>query len=71
MDGYYLYWFFTPFSESRILRCVDSTHTVKTARYQGSDVLVCGEFSFDANQEKMYLTVTADGRIMEEKDYEG
>ena len=29
------------------------------------------EFSFDANQEKMYLTVTADGRIMEEKDYEG
>lgn len=47
MDGYYLYWFFTPFSESRILRCVDSTHTVKTARYQGSDVLVCGEFTFD------------------------
>lgn len=47
MDGYYLYWFFTPFSESRILRCVDSTHTVKTARYQGADVLVCGEFTFD------------------------
>ena len=47
MDGYYLYWFFTPFSESRILRCVDSTHMVKTARYQGSDVLVCGEFTFD------------------------
>ena len=47
MDGYYLYWFFTPFSESRILRCVDSTHTVKTARYQGSDVLGCGEFTFD------------------------
>ena len=47
MDGYYLYWFFTPFSESRILRCVDSTHTVKTARYQGSEVLVCGEFTFD------------------------
>ena len=47
MDGYYLYWFFTPFSESRILRCVDSTHTVKTARYQGSDVLVCGEVTFD------------------------
>ena len=47
MDGYYLYWFFTPFYESRILRCVDSTHTVKTARYQGSDVLVCGEFTFD------------------------
>ena len=47
MDGYYLYWFFTPFSESRILRCVDSTHAVKTARYQGSDVLVCGEFTFD------------------------
>lgn len=47
LDGYYLYWFYTPFSESRILRCIDSTHTVKTARYQGSDVLVCGNFHYD------------------------
>lgn len=47
MDGYYLYWFFTPFSESRLLRCVDSTHTLKTARYQGSDVLVCGNFHYE------------------------
>lgn len=29
-----------------------------------------GEFSFDANAEKMYLTVTVDGRIVEDKDYE-
>lgn len=47
MDGYYLYWFFTPFSESRLLRCVDSTHTLKTIRYQGSDVLVCGNFHYE------------------------
>ena len=47
MAGYYLYWFYTPFSQSRILRCIDSTHTVKTARYQGSDVLVCGNFHYD------------------------
>lgn len=28
-------------------------------------------FSFDANVEKIFLTVTADGRIFVEKDYEG
>ena len=32
--------------------------------------VVSGEFSFDANAEKMYLTVTLDGRIVEDKDYE-
>lgn len=34
-------------------------------------VVASGEFSFDANMEKMYLTVTADGRIREDKAYEG
>ena len=34
-------------------------------------IVASGEFSFDATAEKMYLTVTADGRIMEDKDYEG
>ena len=29
------------------------------------------EFSFDATAEKMYLTVTADGRIVEDNEYEG
>ena len=29
-----------------------------------------GEFSFDASMEKMYLTVTADNKIVEDKDYE-
>ena len=29
-------------------------------------VVVTGEFSFDANTEKLYLTVTADGRITED-----
>lgn len=33
-------------------------------------MVASGEFYFDANMEKMYLTVTADGRIMEDKDYE-
>lgn len=47
MEGYYLYWFYTPFSESRILRCIDSTHTLKTARYQGEDVLVCGNYHYE------------------------
>ena len=42
-----------------------------TAKDADGTAVASGEFSFDANQEKMYLTVTADGRIMEEKDYEG
>ena len=29
-----------------------------------------GEFSFDASMEKMYLTVTTDNKILEDKDYE-
>lgn len=29
-----------------------------------------GEFSFDASMEKMYLTVTTDNKIVEDKDYE-
>ena len=29
-----------------------------------------GQFSFDASIEKMYLTVTADNKIVEDKDYE-
>lgn len=29
-----------------------------------------GQFSFDASMEKMYLTVTADNKIVEDKDYE-
>ena len=34
-------------------------------------VVASGKFSFDANVEKMYLTITADSRIMEDKDCEG
>ena len=47
---------------------VSFTITVKDAY---GTAVASGEFSFDANQEKMYLTVTADGRIMEDKDDEG
>ena len=47
---------------------VSFTITVKDA---DGTAVASGEFSFDANQEKMYLTVTADGRIMEDKDDEG
>ena len=47
---------------------VPFTITVKDAY---GTAVAFGEFSFDANQEKMYLTVTADGRIMEDKDDEG
>ena len=42
-----------------------------TAKDADGRVLASGEFSFDATAEKMYLTVTADGRIMEDKDDEG
>ena len=42
-----------------------------TAKDADGRVLASGEFSFDATAEKMYLTVTADGRIMEDKDNEG
>ena len=42
-----------------------------TAKDADGRIVESGEFSFDATAEKMYLTVTADGRIMENKDYEG
>ena len=42
-----------------------------TAKDADGRIVASGEFSFDATREKMYLTVTADGRIMEDKDYEG
>ena len=47
---------------------VPFTITVKDA---SGAVMASGEFSFDANMEKMYLTVTADGRIVEDIGYEG
>ena len=34
-------------------------------------IVAAGEFSLDATAVKMYLTVTADGRIVEDKDCEG
>ena len=34
-------------------------------------IVASGEFSFNATAEKLYLTVTADGRIVEDKDDEG
>ena len=44
-----------------------------TVTVKGADgtVVASGEFSFDANTEKMYLTVTADGRIVEDRADEG
>ena len=42
-----------------------------TAKDADGRVLASGEFSFDATAEKLYLTVTADGRIVEDKDDEG
>ena len=42
-----------------------------TAKDADGRIVADGEFRFDATAEKMYLTVTADGRIMEDKDYEG
>ncbi|MGN0977422.1 MAG: hypothetical protein ACI4PH_05140 [Faecousia sp.] len=42
-----------------------------TAKAADGTVMASGEFSFDANGEKMYLTITEDGRIIEDKDYEG
>ena len=47
---------------------VPFTITVKDA---DETVVAFGEFTFDANMEKMYLTVTSDGRIVENKDHEG
>ena len=47
---------------------VPFTITVKDA---AGNVAALGEFSFDANVERMYLIVTPDGRIMEETGYEG
>ena len=46
---------------------VPFTITAKNA--DGTEVAF-GEFAFDANMEKMYLIVTSDGRILEDKDYE-
>lgn len=47
---------------------VPFTITVKNA---DGTKMASGEFAFDANMEKMYLIVTSDGRILEDKDYEG
>ena len=47
---------------------VPFTITVKDAE---GKVTASGEFSFDAGMEKMYLTVTEDGRIVEDQDHEG
>ena len=44
--------------------------TITTKAADGS-VVASGEFSFDADMEKLYLIVTEDGRIMEDKDGEG
>lgn len=44
---------------------VNFTITVKDAQ---GNVVASGEFSFDVDMEKMYLTVTADGRILEDGD---
>ena len=41
-----------------------------TAKDAAGNVVASGEFSFDANIEKMYLIVTSDNIIVEEKDYE-
>ena len=46
---------------------VPFTITVKDAY---GTAVASGEFSFNATAEKMYLTVTADNRIMEDKDDE-
>ena len=42
-----------------------------TAKDADGRIVASGEFSFDAQVEKMFLTITADGRIMEDKDDEG
>lgn len=44
---------------------VNFTINVKDAQ---GNVVASGEFSFDVDMEKMYLTVTADGRILEDGD---
>lgn len=47
---------------------VPFTVTVKDA---DGTVVTSGEFSFDANKEKMYLTVTSGGTIVEDTVYDG
>ena len=42
-----------------------------TAKDADGSIVASGELSFDATAEKMYLTVTADGRIVEDNDDEG
>lgn len=42
-----------------------------TAKDAEGTVVASGEFSFDASMEKLYLTVTADNKIVEDKHYEG
>lgn len=43
--------------------------TIKVKDAEGT-VVASGEFSFDASTEKMYLTITADGSILEDTNYE-
>ena len=46
---------------------VPFTITVKDA---AGTAVASGEFSFDSSREKMYLTVTSDGKIVEDRAYE-
>lgn len=39
-----------------------------TAKQKDGKVVASGNFSFDANQEKMYLTITADGTIVDDTE---
>lgn len=56
-EDYFFYWFETPFAQSLLLKCADSTHTLKTARYQGKDVLVCGIYHYEEDAAFSYASV--------------
>lgn len=58
--GYMPYWCFTPFDESKMVRCYDGTHTVKTQKYTDGKVTVCGKFHYADGVASLELEYTGE-----------
>ena len=46
MEGYFFYWFETPFEESLMIKCDDITHSISVNEYTDDYLIVTGIFSY-------------------------
>ena len=56
--------------EENVEKINTQTAYIADAKNADGTVAASGEFFFDANMEKMYLTVTSDGKIVADTIYE-